>query len=944
MSVRFHLLPWDQPLLKRAVDWLAGDWQGGGPLDLSDLLVVAPTRQSGRRLREALAVRAAGRGQAVFPPRVMLPEDIVAPGAAAADVASPMESLLAWIEVLRGLDLAAFREVFPVDPPARNFSWALRLADELGRLQKTLGEAGLSLADAPAKGGDDFPEAARWRQLAQLEQRRAAQLARWGKRDVQAARIAFAQSTTPPSGISRIVLLATPDPLPLAVSALAARARALPVDVVVFGPPGGESLFDEWGRPRIEAWSAREIELPDFERQVHLCADPAAQAERVADCARRYGAPDGLLAVGVADADVLPYLETSLTRSGFAVFNPEGRPRRREGFYVLIESLAEFARSTIRQSDPGFAAVTALVRCPDVLAWLGERPAAADPKFSPARLLAGLDAMHRRHLPPTLKAAQSHAPGLAREFTELAPALEKLAALHATLATGKFPANVLAALAVIFGGRRIIPGRPEDARLADLAEAWRDILQQAGRAAPQAGALATEDWWELALRLYGDDHRFEDKPAGAVELQGWLELLWEDAPHLVITGFNDERVPEAVVGDPFLPEALRERLGLKTNAARFARDAYLLQAMAACRAPAGRLDLMYGKVSAAGDPLRPSRLLLRCSDAELPARVERLFRPVAPARPSRPWARAWRLRPRPAPPPARLSVTALRDYLACPFRFYLRHVLRMERVDPAKTELDPLDFGTLVHGALQQLGDDAGLRDCDDAARLEKFLLERFETAVRARYGAELTVPLIVQFESARQRLRAAAGAEARERAAGWRTGRMEWKFAFQLAGLTLTGKIDRIDRHADGRVRVLDYKTRDTAKTPEAAHLRPVRPGDDARPDWLCCRDAAGRPKTWADLQLPLYRRAVAAEEGGAVACGYFNLPKAAAETAVKTWDDFTPDLQAAAERCAAGAAAAAAAGKFWPPVEIDPRRDDEWAGLFHQGTAASVAWKEDA
>ena len=32
-------------------------------------------------------------------------------------------------------------------------------------------------------------------------------------------------------------------------------------------------------------------------------------------------------------------------------------------------------------------------------------------------------------------------------------------------------------------------------------------------------------------------------------------------------------VPEAVVGDAFVPESLREKLGLKTNGERFARDA-----------------------------------------------------------------------------------------------------------------------------------------------------------------------------------------------------------------------------------------------------------------------------------------------------------------------------------------------------------------------------------
>ena len=172
------------------------------------------------------------------------------------------------------------------------------------------------------------------------------------------------------------------------------------------------------------------------------------------------------------------------------------------------------------------------------------------------------------------------------------------------------------------------------------------MLAAVARAAAQFTGVRENEWWELALDLFGESTRFDDKPADAVELLGWLELLWEDAPHLVVAGFNDGRVPEAVVSDAFLPESLREQLGLKTNAARFARDAYLLAALAAPRGQGGQLDLLVGKVSTAGDPLRPSRLLLLCDDAMLPARVRFLFREIESSRPSLPWRRAWTLRPR----------------------------------------------------------------------------------------------------------------------------------------------------------------------------------------------------------------------------------------------------------------------------------------------------------
>ena len=715
MPLRLQLLPWDRPLLPQAVEFLVRDWSGAGPLDLSALLVVVSTRQSGRRLREGLAAWAATRGQAVFSPQVILPEDLVTGSGPEAAAASRLESLLAWTRVLIEIDPDEFREVFPIDPPSRTFAWAVRLAGKFARLKTALGEAGLHLADVGLRAGDDFEEALRWRQIAGLERRYAEGLAASGRTDAHDLALASLDAPRLPAGIRRIVMLAVPDPPPAAVRVLAACVGALPLDLVVYGPPGGEAFFDGWGRPRTEAWTGRVLELEDFERQVHLCADPLAQAGRIVECARGYGAPEGVLAVGVADSDVLPFLEGGLSRAGFATFTPEGRPLRQEALFALLESLAAVAR------ERSFEAAAALARCPDVLAFLVD---AAGSGGSPARLLAGLDELVRIHLPPTLGAARGHLPGLEAEFPELQTAVAQLAGLKTMLTQDAFPDGAVRALGVIFGRRWLDLARPADSRLAEVAEAWRDLLRQAAAARPLAPGLAAANWWELVLPLLGDGRRFDDKAAGAVELQGWLELLWENAPHLVVAGLNDGRVPEAVIGDPFLPESLRERLGLKTNAARFARDAYLLEALAACRARGGRLDLLFGKTSAAGDPLHPSRLLLRCPDAELPQRVEFLFRPAGAPGASLAWKRAWSLRPREKAAPHQIPVTAFRDYLRCPFRFYLSRVLGMRAVDVAKTELDALDFGDLCHGALRQWAASGRCATAPRRGRVREFLMD----------------------------------------------------------------------------------------------------------------------------------------------------------------------------------------------------------------------------
>jgi ATP-dependent helicase/nuclease subunit B len=515
-----------------------------------------------------------------------------------------------------------------------------------------------------------------------------------------------------------------------------------------------------------------------------------------------------------------------------------------------------------------------------------------------------------------------------------------MAELRRTLQATSFAAGAAQVLRQIFASRQIDRTREEDQRFEAAAVEWTTWLRECTEAEVTFPEVNASDWWELVLRQYGEQRSAAEKPSGALDLQGWMELLWEDAPHLAVAGMNDGRVPEAVPEDAFLPGRLRERLGLTTNEGRCARDAYILQALAVSRTSGGRLDLLFGKTNAAGDPLRPSRLLLRCNDAGLPQRISFLFRVPEADDASPAWRRAWKLSPRMAAPPTRVAVTALKRYLACPFRFYLRNVLGMASVDPLKSELDAFDFGTLCHAALERIGTDPQLRECTDARVLAAEILRHLDQSVRMRYGTLLSLPLVVQIESARQRLTKLAELQAGERAAGWEIIEVERPFEIEVSGLTVRGKIDRVDRHvATGAVRVLDYKTSDTPVSPVEAHLRAVRPGE-AVPEWAQL-DIGGRARAWCDLQLPLYLRALAPEFPGPISSGYFNLPKASGETVLAVWDDYPPGLHASAMRCAEGACAAIGRGEFWPPNESIRAERDECAALFHQGVESSVEWR---
>lgn len=925
-------LPWDKPLLPQAVALLAAGWKGPEPLDLSRVLVLVPTRQSGRRLREALAEYSAGLHSAVFPPRVLTPDALIEESRrplSARGIASRLDALLAWVDVLLSVDLAEFQIVFPVDPPNRDFAWAFRLAERFVHLQTTLGENDLRIGEVADKAGADFPESDRWRQLSILEARYIERLEVAGLKPALDGTARDATAWL--SGVGRIVVLATVDPMPAAIRLLEHALTKVQIEVAVFAPSTESDGFDAWGRPVGKVWESRVLLISDFEQRVHLCLDPTEQAQRVVALAKAYAVRthnlprEGALAIGLADPEILPLTEAEAARNGLVTFNPEGHPRRQGALFHLIAALLGCARSS------AFEVIEALVRCPDFLAYLARQ---GGPGFSSGAFLAGLDMLRLKHLPADLESAAEHAQG------HVAEGLQLIAAIRTTLRQGDYPSAIAAVLAQIFHGRVLNPVDDADGQLQDAATEWTQTARATADAVRRFPIVRPNDAWDVALKTFGESRRTEAKTAGAFELQGWLELLFESAPHLVITGCNDGAVPEAVSEDAFLPESLRVRLGLKTNGARLARDAYLLQAVVIVREKHGRLDLLLGKTSSMGDPLRPSRLLLRCPDAELSNRVAFLFRTPEPAESHSSWTRAWTLRPPMLPPPSRIAVTALRRWLACPFRFYLRQVMRMESIDAGKSELDAFDFGSLCHAAFEALGGNPSVRDCTDPTILRDFLWSELGRRAQAQFGAELTLPLTIQLESARQRLAKFAELQARERATGWVIEAVERSFEVAIEGLVVKGKIDRIDRNLEtGAVRVLDYKTSDSPVTPRAAHLRLVRTGE-MLPDWAMLA-LEGKPRAWVDLQLPLYRHALAAEWGDALGCGYINLPKAVGQTALVLWDDYTLELQEHARRCAEGVCRAISAGEFWPPNEAIRADDDDFAALFHHGAAASIDWE---
>jgi RecB family exonuclease len=396
---------------------------------------------------------------------------------------------------------------------------------------------------------------------------------------------------------------------------------------------------------------------------------------------------------------------------------------------------------------------------------------------------------------------------------------------------------------------------------------------------------------------------------------------------MVVVGLNHPFVPESVTADPFLPGALRTRLKVADNERRLARDAYALQLILATR-PATRL--IVGRRGVDGSPPPPSRLLAACDPPSAARRVLQLLDAPTPSVPVvHRWSGVRETTDLPIPGPQEgrpiktLSVTAFRDYLACPYRFYLRHVLRLRPLDDASQELAANQFGDLVHGAVERFGESAD-KDTEEAEEIFALLVEHLQAFARHRYGEDPAPAVRLQIAQAERRLRIVADRQAERRRQGWQiwaaeAGVDEKKGAgIEVDGdwMGLRGRFDRIDFHPQtGQWAILDYKTH--GHPPLKKHLE----------------KSTGR---WLDLQLPLYRlmapflQIEAPPE--AVELGYFNIADKADETGVNL-ARFTEEQYQEATEVIHDCVRGIWAGRF--EISSDPVPFDDYAMICQTGIA---------
>ena len=313
--------------------------------------------------------------------------------------------------------------------------------------------------------------------------------------------------------------------------------------------------------------------------------------------------------------------------------------------------------------------------------------------------------------------------------------------------------------------------------LADFS-AWVDTVLEAASYVPAAAAEAQVVILPLSQML--------GRPFAAAVLPGCDELRLSPSPE--------------PPGD--WTTAQRRALGLP------ARDALAAAQWAAWQHAllTPQVDLLWRSSDDGGEAVLPSpwvqRLLLqRRQTGAAVGGVQPLDqRSIAPA-PS--------LRPQPVGadlPMHTLSATAYDDLRRCPYRFFALRQLRLQPADEIDQDIDKRDFGLWLHATLGQFHEALAASPTNDRA-----VRRALADAAAQAAATQLALPQgeFLPFTAAWPGLR--------EGYLDWLDGHEAQGLRFvdaerwceqPLGALRLAGRLDRLDRDAQGQAWVLDYKT----------------------------------------------------------------------------------------------------------------------------------------
>ena len=405
--------------------------------------------------------------------------------------------------------------------------------------------------------------------------------------------------------------------------------------------------------------------------------------------------------------------------------------------------------------------------------------------------------------------------------------------------------NLLTCLNDLLGGFRELSARPSASlqellaahiqaaeRLAATAETPGTDLLWRGEAG-EAAADFLAGWYEQAGVLGEIEPReylglFEAMIAGItvrprygthprLRILGPIEARLSHYDTMIIGGVNETVWPQSAGSDPWLSRPMKKDFGFPLP-----EKAIGILALDFCNLLAAPEVYLTRADRVEGTPMVKSRWLMRLETVlkALNLNIETIEMPLYRllARSLDHPAAFTRLEPpAPCPPvsarPRKLSASGIELLMRDPYSVFAKYILRLKPLEEIEPDLTMADYGTIIHGILEQFNNrwpaefPANAREELLAAGRQTFAENNLALERRAFWwpAFEKIVDWLVSTEEEYRLNIRRVNNEVKG----------EYSWTAPAGKFTVTAKADRVDQTLDGKINIIDYKT-GKARTPK--------------------------------------------------------------------------------------------------------------------------------
>lgn len=350
---------------------------------------------------------------------------------------------------------------------------------------------------------------------------------------------------------------------------------------------------------------------------------------------------------------------------------------------------------------------------------------------------------------------------------------------------------------------------------------------------------------------------FHGEPAIGMQVMGVLETRNLDFRNLIMLSLNEGQLPKAGGDSSFIPYNLRKAFGMTTIEHKNALYAYYFYRLIQ---RAENVTLLYNTASEGLNRGEMSRFMLQFL-VESPHSISREYleagqspqsgREISVEKTPEIITRMYERYDVNRHPKSLFSPSALNTYLDCRLKFYYRYVAGLKAPDEVSAEIDSALFGTIFHRAAELVykdltanGKEIRKDDLEQVLRNDIKLQNYVDTAFKEEFfhvaltekpefnGTQLINAKVIT-SYLRQLLRndlqyAPFFMEGMEKKV---TEIIEIETPQGKLALNIGGTIDRIDSK-DDTLRIVDYKTGGSPKTPE--NIKQLFTPADGRPNYI--------------------------------------------------------------------------------------------------------------